>query len=124
VAYARRHKHLTGGADVLPGHSWHGRRSTDGGQTFSPHLTRATGGATSPVVAIDSCGGIDVAYAGATDIFFTRSTDGGSTFTPPTNRSNSVVSEFNPLIAISGKNAYMTWEDSSNVYFQTIKVCP
>jgi hypothetical protein len=99
-------------------------RSTDGGRTFSVPFTLGTGGANSPVVAIDSCGGINVIYAGAADIFFRRSTDGGSTFAPPTNRSNSGVSEFNPLIAIGGKNAYITWEDSTNVYFQTIKVCP
>jgi hypothetical protein len=89
-----------------------------------PHSLLATGGANSPNTVIDSCGGINVAYAGATDIFLTRSTDGGATFAPATNLSNASKSEFNPLIAAGGKNVYVVWEDLTNIYFQAIKVCP
>jgi hypothetical protein len=99
-------------------------RSTDGGKTFGTPLTLATGGANTPNTVIDSCGGINVVYAGATDIFFTRSTDGGATFTPPTNLSNASKSEFNALIAAGGKNVYVVWEDLTNIYFQAVKVCP
>jgi BNR repeat-like domain len=99
-------------------------RSTDGGTTFSTPLTLATGGANSPTIAIDSCGGIDVAYAGASDIFFSRSTD-GVTFAPATNLSNARKSEFGPLIATGVKgSAYIVWEDSTNIFFQLVKVCP
>jgi hypothetical protein len=98
-------------------------RSTDGGATFSTPLTLAKGGASVPVVSLDSCGGIDVAWAGNTDIFFSRSTD-GATFAPPTNLSNAATSEFDPLIGTdSNGSAYVVWENSSNVFFQKIVVC-
>jgi hypothetical protein len=98
-------------------------RSTDGGKTFSTPLTLATGGANSPTIAIDSCGGIDVAYAGASDIFLSRSTD-GMAFAAPTNLSNAHKGEFSPLIATDAKgSAYIVWEDTTDVFFQLVRVC-
>ncbi len=98
-------------------------RSTDGGATFGTPVTLATGGANSPTIAIDSCGGIDVAWAGGSDVFFTRSTD-GATFAPATNLSNAQKSEFSPAIATNANgSAYVVWEDLSNIFFRQVTVC-
>ena len=99
-------------------------RSTDGGTTFSTPVTLATGGASTPTVAIDGCGGINVVWAGTTGIFLSRSTD-GSMFTTPTNLSNANQVDFNPLIVTDVKgSAFIVWEDSTDVFFQRVKVCP
>ena len=98
-------------------------RSTDGGKTFSTPLTLATGGANSPTIAIDSCGGIDVTWAGSSDVFFSRSTD-GMAFAAATNLSNAHKSEFSPVIATDAKgSAYIVWEDTTDVFFQLVRVC-
>jgi hypothetical protein len=98
-------------------------RSTDGGTSFSPPVTVATGGANSPTIAIDSCGGTNVTWAGGSDVFFSRSSD-GMTFSPPTNLSNAQKSEFSPLIATDAKGlAYIVWEDATDVFFRLVRVC-
>jgi hypothetical protein len=98
-------------------------QSRDGGATFSSPVTVATGGATNPTIAVDSCGGIDVAWVGTVDLFYARSTD-GSTFSPPTNISNAHTTQFSPSISTdSSGSAFVLWRNSTDVLFQGIKLC-
>ena len=69
-------------------------RSTDGGATFSTpqNLSNNPAGSTSPQIAVDSGGNINVVWVDNTpsnyQIFFSRSIDGGATFSTPMNISN------------------------------------
>jgi Cep192 domain 4 len=89
-------------------------RSNDGGVTFSsPKNLSSDGISSSPQIAVDSTGNINVLWNDGTtnsDIFFSRSVDGGATFSTPMNLANN---GFNPRIALdSGGNINVVWEDS------------
>ena len=47
------------------------------------------------------------------DIFFAASNNNGTSFGTPINLSNNTGGSFNPQIAASGNNVYVTWEDST-----------
>ena len=99
-------------------------RSTDGGASFTHAHTLASKGANSPAVALDSCGGIDVVWAGATDVFFSRSTD-GVTFSAPADLSIAKAASFHLGIAADSHGmTYVVWDDSTQIFFQPLKVCP
>src|SRR6266849_6536465 len=56
-------------------------RSTDGGATFSTptNLSNSPDQSTSPLVAVDSSGNINVVWNSNPVLFFSRSSDGGAT---------------------------------------------
>ncbi len=47
------------------------------------------------------------------DVFFTESTNGGASFSTPINVSHDVYSSLNPVVASSGSNIYVAWENST-----------
>jgi hypothetical protein len=98
-------------------------RSVDGGLTFSTPITVGTGGANNPTLAIDSCGGVEIAWAGTADVFYSRSVDGIS-FSAPVNLSNAHTSQFEPRIATdSHGSAFVLWQNETDVLFRQITVC-
>ncbi|HKV40789.1 MAG TPA: sialidase family protein [Blastocatellia bacterium] len=96
-------------------------RSTDLGITFNEQkiISDAGGGGFSPVITIDSAGGIDVAWedtalAPAT-IMFSRSSDAGATFSTPIKVSTGTGDASEPVIAadaVGGMN--IAWVDQSS----------
>jgi phosphatidylethanolamine-binding protein (PEBP) family uncharacterized protein len=92
-------------------------RSTDGGTTFSTPkpLSNGLGSPTSPRIAVDSNGGINVVWVdnilGNYVVFFSRSSDGGLTFTPKS-LPNGPADAGNPQVAVdTGGNICVVWEN-------------
>jgi len=93
-------------------------RSTDGGQTFSApdNISHNAGSSSSPSIALEGKTAI-VAWEdnslGNFDIFVARSTDHGQTFSVPINISDNTGHSFSPSLALSGKTAFIAWQDDS-----------
>lgn len=89
-------------------------RSTNG-VTFSVPVVISGGAASSsPDLAIDAAGAIDVAWsdnsAGYSSVFFRRSTDKGNTFSTPANVSNNPSGAGGPYMSLDpAGNIYLTW---------------
>ena len=97
-------------------------RSTDGGATFSTpqNLSNDPAGSSSPQIAVDSSGNINVVWQDNTpgnyQIFFSRSSDGGATFSAPMNISNDPRGAGSPYMAVdSGGNINAAWVSSPTV---------
>jgi hypothetical protein len=109
---------ITASADSQGGHEGNVvfARSTDNGATFSSTSLVADGGY--PTSALDSCGGMNVAWDsglsfGMNDILLARSI--GGTFSPPANLSNNPASQtsFVPRIAADSRgNTFVVWKSS------------
>jgi len=91
-------------------------RSVDGGLSFSgpQNLSSDPAGSSSPRIAVDSSGNINVVwetpYSFNGTAFFSRSSDGGETFSSPRAIANGVSDS--PTIALdSGGNIYVIWFD-------------
>jgi hypothetical protein len=93
-------------------------RSINNGATFSTptNIGNAQGGV--PLgLALDSCGGINVAWSNLIDILLTRSTNATTLSTPInlTNLSSSSTVAFRPHIATDSRgNVYLVWGESSS----------
>ncbi len=83
-------------------------RSTNAGVSFSTplNISNYASGASSPTIAVDSSGGIDVVWQGSVaghdpyDLFFTRSTDAGASFSVAKDISNTATGAFFDQIAV------------------------
>jgi hypothetical protein len=76
-------------------------------------------GAFTPVIALDSTGAINAAWAdsvaGPRQVLFTRSSDIGVTFANPVNVSRSAGEGFDPAIAVDTSDAVaLAWEDTGS----------
>src|SRR5690348_12319518 len=117
-------------------------RSTNAGISFSTPLNisnYASGGASSPTMALDAGGGIDVVWQGSVaghnpyDLFFTRSTDAGASFSVAKDVSNTPSGAFFDQIAADpAGNIDIAWNSncpsasfssvvSSDVFFSQSK---
>jgi len=92
-------------------------RSLDKGATFSAakNLSNNPGKSSSPQVAVDANGNIDVSWIDTTpgnaEVFFSRSTDQGVTFAGVKNVSNGTGTSTRPQIsADAGGNIYLVWQ--------------
>ncbi len=91
-------------------------RSTDLGFTFTApvDISRSTGNAFEPEIAVDPSNGINVVWeddaGGAEAIMFTRSTDGGATFSTPLKISQGTGNASESHIAIDATGrTYVSW---------------
>jgi PKD domain-containing protein/K319-like protein len=107
------------------------RRSTDGGVTFLPTpapkpVSNSSGCSSSPVMAVDAAGNINIVWEdssdcsfGTSNIFFSRSTDGGVTFSTPTNLSatmNTALFSVPQIAVDTAGNINVVWEsDTGNL---------
>jgi hypothetical protein len=105
-----------------------------GAFTFNPINLSNNGKAKGPAVAIDSNQYVYVAFFSKSnafpttyDLFLEQSKDGGKSFSSAFNVSNSSgdSASYAPGIAISGKTAYLVWDDNTNltthcIYFQKV----
>ncbi|HKQ85273.1 MAG TPA: sialidase family protein, partial [Candidatus Acidoferrales bacterium] len=116
-------------------------RSTNAGVSFSTPLNISSyaSGASSPTMAVDSSGGIDVIWQGSVaghnpyDLFFTRSTDAGASFSVAKDISNTPSGAFFDQIAVDPTGAIdVAWNSdcpspsfcsvvSSDVFFSQSK---
>ncbi|MFI5303593.1 MAG: hypothetical protein ACHQYP_02250 [Nitrospiria bacterium] len=102
---------------------------------LSPHNLTNNGASKGSAVSIDSSQYVYVAFfsrPSATpktyDVFLERSSNGGNSFTDPFNVSNTAgtSASYAPGLAITGKNAYVVWDDnsftsgSSQIFFQKL----
>ena len=76
-------------------------------------------GGFNPVIAVDSAGAVNAAWAdsaaGPRQVLFARSTDFGLTFTQPVNVSRSSVEGFDPAIAVENNDAVtLAWVDTGS----------
>lgn len=101
-------------------------RSTDYGATWSPPVNLSgTAIGTSPAIAVDSSGNINIAWnyytATLEDIYFSRSTDNGVNWTPPVNISWTAGWSWTPAIAADPSgNLFVVWWDltvNEEIYF-------
>ncbi len=101
-------------------------RSTDYGATWSiPVNLSATAIGTSPAIAVDNSGNINVAWNFYTptldNIYFSRSTDNGASWTPPVNISWTAGWSWTPAIAAdTSGNLFVAWWDltvNEEIYF-------
>jgi len=97
-------------------------RSTDGGGSFltptdlSTALNLGTFVGNSPTMALDTSGGIDLAWAqyGSTGaILFSRSTDGGATFSVPGTLGNFIYTARTQIATNSAGNIYVLWTEET-----------
>ena len=103
------------------------RRSLDGGNTFPnviKNLSGNVGDSQRPSVAV-SGSIVHIAWdddtPGITDIFYKRSTDGGATFVEPTkNLSSNAGDSARAIIALSGNNVYVVWDDFTSGNFDIL----
>jgi hypothetical protein len=82
-------------------------------------LSPPSDGGFTPVVALDSAGSVNLAWAdsavGPRQVLFTRSSDGGVSFTEPVNVSRSSGEAFDPAIATDAGDAVnVAWEDTGS----------
>jgi hypothetical protein len=82
-------------------------------------LSSGGGGGFAPVVAVDSSGAVNIAWAESTNgprqVVFIRSTDQGLTFSQPVNVSRSAGEGFDPAIAIGDDDSVnIAWEDTQS----------
>jgi hypothetical protein len=98
--------------------------SSDGGATFSTplNLSNDSGSATSPQIALDSSGDINIVWQdttpGKSQILFTRSTDSGAGFSTVVNVSNNSDTESSPQIAVDSiGNINVVWADIGSANF-------
>lgn len=95
--------------------------ATARGQTFSTpiNISSAVGGGL-PLIAVDSAGNIDIAWAGAAPargVFFTRSTDNGKDFATPTTVAPSSSGGEKLQMAVDQSGAiYLFWQESNQHY--------
>jgi hypothetical protein len=103
-------------------------RSIDDGLTWSQpvNISNPSVYSTSPAIALDSVGNIDVVWADRTpgndDIYFSRSTNGGETWSQAVNISNTPGVSQSPVIAVDyAGNIDVTWFDETSrnydIYF-------
>jgi hypothetical protein len=96
-------------------------KSTNEGKTFAQPVT-VSGGANFPSITIDSCGGINVAWTGDKDAFYSRSAD-GVTFSTPMNVSNFGIGQTVPLMASDQLGSvFVVWSET-NIYGDRIVTC-
>lgn len=96
-------------------------RSTDQGSTFSTPVNLSnSGAATTPLIAVDPTGAIDVVWSGGGHLFFTRSTDSGATFSSPLNIAGLTnaslafcAAGYRPLIVDPAGNINVVWVDAN-----------
>ena len=92
--------------------------SNNNGTSFGTpiNISNSTGNSVNPQIAT-SGNNVYVTWEDSTpgnsDIFFAVSNNNGTSFGTPINISNSTGGSFNPQIATSGNNVYVTWEDST-----------
>jgi hypothetical protein len=104
------------------------KRSTNNGQTWSGNIKITPGGTCSAT----SCHAIESLTASGTnvflvtsmsgDIFLRRSSDNGATWKSPVNLSSNAGRSFDPDIAVSGTNIYISWTqaDTANTSFDIL----
>ncbi len=103
----------------------HYTRSTDGGLNWQneTRLTNAPDRSQSPSIAAL---GLSVYIVwvdlrnGTDDIYFKRSSDAGLSWSNDTELRNDTVNCFNPAIAVSGSNVYVTWGNFRNDDFRVV----
>jgi hypothetical protein len=103
-------------------------RRVDSGDAFSIKTLASDGGF--PSMAIDSCGGTNVAWnsgesSGMNDIFLTHSTD-GRPFSTPTNLSDDQANQtsFAPQIATDTRDhTFVIWDSNGHVLFRRARTC-
>jgi BNR/Asp-box repeat len=106
-------------SDNTPGnYEIYGKRSTDGGSTWSAakRLTWTSGESGTPAMAIDSNNAVHVVWyndtAGVSEIYYMRSTDGGTTWSAAKRLTWTSGSSGAPAIAPgSGNVLFIVWED-------------
>lgn len=95
-------------------------RSADGGATFSTPVNLSNGPAdsTSPQIALDANGNINVVWEndGITfGIFYTQSVNGGASFSTPVNLAANPNGSVGPQLGIDGNgDIFVVWEDDFN----------
>jgi hypothetical protein len=95
-------------------------RSTNGGTNFASaeNLSNSPGEASDPRIAV-SKSNVYVVWedttpeTGNSEIKFARSSDGGATFASASNLSFNNGISFDPRIAVSDRNVYVVWEDTT-----------
>jgi hypothetical protein len=109
---------FTGDSDIFL------RRSTDKGATWKPVVQLSTtGDASLPHLAV-SGSNVYVAWqdretsSSHSDIFFRRSTDSGATWKAIVNLSSNDGVSGVPLLAATGNNVYLVWEESKETFFK------
>lgn len=103
------------------------KKSTDGGATWqaAQRLTNTAGDSQFPRMAINGSN-IYVVWSdntsGSFDVFFRRSSNGGATWQAAQNLSNNAGSSRDAVIAVSGSNVYIAWDDNTpgkfRIYFR------
>ena len=92
--------------------------SNNNGTSFGTpiNLSNNTGGSSNPQIAA-SGSNVYVTWEdntpGNLDIFFAASNNNGTSFGTPINLSNDTGGSFEPQIAVSGNNVYVTWGDNT-----------
>jgi hypothetical protein len=101
-------------------------RSSDGGRTWETpvRIVSYTGNCKNPCIALDSGGGIDVAFYVGGQVYFTRSTDNGVTWSLPMALSTNTIQFLEPVIVVDAEDGICiawTQEDTGSrvnrVYF-------
>jgi hypothetical protein len=109
---------FTGDSDIFI------RRSTDNGATWKPIVPLSNSGSAGHTHVSASGSNVYVAWedretaSSDSDIFFRRSTDSGASWKSIVNLSNSDGESRVPLLAATGNNVYLVWEDSKETYFK------
>jgi hypothetical protein len=97
-------------------------RSSDGGGSFSTPtdlstaLNMGTFAGSLPTMALDSSGGIDLAwaqYGTAGAVLFSHSTDGGGTFSVPVTLANFLYNARTQIATSSAGNIYILWTEET-----------